>query len=157
MLAPPYADQHADDNDRECPNNQRHVPTLSPMHYLSSCSRRKFRPLKTAPSLGGVTGAVFGNCAGAAPARNPERRNLRRFRSHSVYFQETEPGSYPLSPGREKPGAVMWTLVALVTATVLIPSIAIIGLFHLGILKRVEDFTPQADEWAASQDRKTRD
>lgn len=48
----------------------------------------------------------------------------------------------------------MWTLVALVTATVLIPSIAIIGLFHLGTLKRVEDLTPQVDEWTASQDRK---
>jgi hypothetical protein len=49
----------------------------------------------------------------------------------------------------------MWTLVALVTATVLIPSLAIIGLFYLGILKRVEDLTPQVDEWAAQQDRKT--
>jgi hypothetical protein len=49
----------------------------------------------------------------------------------------------------------MWTLTALVTATVLIPSITIIGLFYLGILKRVEDLTPQrVDEWAAAQDRK---
>jgi hypothetical protein len=46
----------------------------------------------------------------------------------------------------------MWTLTALVTATVLIPSITIIGLFYLGLLKRVEDLTPQrVDEWAAAQ------
>ena len=51
----------------------------------------------------------------------------------------------------------MWTLLALVSATVLIPSIAITSLFWLGTLKRVEDLQPQIDEWARAQDRKTPD
>jgi hypothetical protein len=33
----------------------------------------------------------------------------------------------------------MWTLATLVTATVLIPTLAMIGLFRFGKLKRVED------------------
>jgi len=45
-------------------------------------------------------------------------------------------------------------LVALVIATVLIPSIAIIGLFRLGALKRAEGLPPHIAEWARSQDRK---
>ena len=44
--------------------------------------------------------------------------------------------------------------MALVIAAVLIPSIAIIGLFHFGTLKRVEDLKPDLEEWARSQDRK---
>ena len=40
----------------------------------------------------------------------------------------------------------MWTILALVSATVLIPSIAIISLFWLGTLKWVEDLQPQIDE-----------
>jgi len=46
----------------------------------------------------------------------------------------------------------MWTLATLVTATVLIPTLAMIGLFRFGKLKRVEDLKtqPQAAEWAAS-------
>ena len=48
----------------------------------------------------------------------------------------------------------MWTLLALVTATVLIPTIAIISLFWLGTLKRAEDLTSYVGEWAASQDQK---
>ena len=44
----------------------------------------------------------------------------------------------------------MWTLVALVTATVLIPSVAIVALLQLGALKRAEDLPPhrQMDEVA---------
>jgi hypothetical protein len=51
----------------------------------------------------------------------------------------------------------MWTLATLVTATVLIPTLAMIGLFRLGKLKRVEDLKtqPQAAEWAASQELRT--
>jgi hypothetical protein len=49
----------------------------------------------------------------------------------------------------------MWTLVALVTATVLIPSIAIIGLLYLGALKRAEDLPRHVAEWARSQDLTT--
>ena len=37
----------------------------------------------------------------------------------------------------------MWTLVALVTATVLVPTIVVIGLFKLAALKRAEDFRPR--------------
>jgi hypothetical protein len=50
----------------------------------------------------------------------------------------------------------MWTLATLVTATVLIPTLAMIGLFR-GKLKRVEDLKtqPQAAEWAASQELRT--
>jgi hypothetical protein len=51
----------------------------------------------------------------------------------------------------------MWTVLALITATVLIPTIAIIGLFRVGALKRPEDLQPppEVDEWAASQELKT--
>jgi hypothetical protein len=44
----------------------------------------------------------------------------------------------------------MWTLATLITATVLIPTLAMIGLFRFGKLKRVEDLKtqPQAAEWA---------
>ena len=51
----------------------------------------------------------------------------------------------------------MWTLATLVTATVLIPTLAMIGLFRFGKLKRVEDLKPQprAAEWAASQELRT--
>ena len=43
----------------------------------------------------------------------------------------------------------MWTLATLVTATVLIPTLAMIGLSRFGKLKRVEDLKtqPQAAEW----------
>ena len=51
--------------------------------------------------------------------------------------------------GATKTGAVMLELVALVTAVVLTPAIVVLGLFQLAGLKRVEDLTPQADEWAA--------
>jgi hypothetical protein len=53
----------------------------------------------------------------------------------------------------------MWTLVALVAATVLIPTVAMIGLFHLGALKRAEDLKtpPEADRWASSRDLQTPD
>ena len=37
----------------------------------------------------------------------------------------------------------MWTLATLVTATVLIPTLAMIGLFRFGKLKRVEDLKTQ--------------
>ena len=51
----------------------------------------------------------------------------------------------------------MWTLATLVTATVLIPTLAMIGLFRFGKLKRVEDLKaqPQGAEWAASQELRT--
>ena len=47
----------------------------------------------------------------------------------------------------------MWTLATLVTATVLVPTLAMIGLFRFGKLKRVEDLKaqPQGAEWAASK------
>jgi hypothetical protein len=51
----------------------------------------------------------------------------------------------------------LWDLVALATATVLIPGVAIVVLFHLGVLKRAEDLPPHVAEWARSQDRKTRE
>jgi hypothetical protein len=63
------------------------------------------------------------------------------------------PGPPELSAGHQKPGAVMWTLLALVSATVLIPTIAIIVLFWLGALKRAEDLPRHIAEWAKSQDR----
>jgi hypothetical protein len=51
----------------------------------------------------------------------------------------------------------MWTLATLATATVLIPTLAMIGLFRFGKLKRAEDLqpAPQAAEWAASQELQT--
>ena len=51
----------------------------------------------------------------------------------------------------------MWTLATLVTATVLVPTLAMIGLFRFGKLKRVEDLKaqPQGAEWAASQELRT--
>ena len=51
----------------------------------------------------------------------------------------------------------MWTLATLVTATVLIATHAMIGLFRFGNLKRVEDLKtePQGAEWAASQELRT--
>ena len=51
----------------------------------------------------------------------------------------------------------MWTLATLVTATVLIPTLAMIGLSRFGKLKRVEDLKtqPQAAEWTASQELRT--
>jgi hypothetical protein len=50
----------------------------------------------------------------------------------------------------------MWTMVALVTAAVLIPTIVVLGLFRLAALKRAKDLAPpQADEWTASQELKT--
>jgi hypothetical protein len=48
-----------------------------------------------------------------------------------------------------------WDLMALVIATVLLPSIAIIVLFCTGELKRAEDLPPHITEWAKSKDRKT--
>ena len=62
-----------------------------------------------------------------------------------------------LSAGLQRHGAVMWTLATLVTAIVLIPTLAMIGLFRFGKLKRVEDLKtqPQAAEWAASQELRT--
>jgi hypothetical protein len=47
-----------------------------------------------------------------------------------------------------------WELVALVIATVLLASIAIIALFRIGALKRAEDLPPHIAEWARSQDRR---
>jgi len=55
--------------------------------------------------------------------------------------------------GRKRQAVVMWTLVALVTATVLIPSVAIVALLQLGALKRAEDLPPHIAKWARSQDR----
>jgi hypothetical protein len=46
----------------------------------------------------------------------------------------------------------MWTLATLVTATVLIPTLAMIGLFRFGKLLKTQ---PQAAEWAASQELRT--
>jgi hypothetical protein len=51
----------------------------------------------------------------------------------------------------------MWTLVALVVAAVLIPTIVVIGLFKLAALKRAEDFPLQADRWSSSRDLQTPD
>jgi hypothetical protein len=51
----------------------------------------------------------------------------------------------------------MWTLATLVTAAVLIPTFAMIGLFRFGKLKRAEDLKtqPQAGKCAASQELRT--
>jgi hypothetical protein len=51
----------------------------------------------------------------------------------------------------------MWTLMALVTAAVLIPTIVVIGLFKLAALKRAQDFPPQFDRWTSSRDLQTPD
>jgi hypothetical protein len=62
-------------------------------------------------------------------------------------------GASWLFPGRQKAGAAMLELVALVTAAALIPVIVVLGLFRLAGLKRVEDLRTPDDEWARSQDR----
>jgi len=51
----------------------------------------------------------------------------------------------------------MWTLMAVVTAAVLIPTIVVLGLFRLAELKRAEDLRtpPRVDEWAASHELQT--
>jgi hypothetical protein len=51
----------------------------------------------------------------------------------------------------------MWTVTTLVTAVVLIPTVAMIGLLRFGKLKRAEDLKtqPEAAEWAASQELRT--
>ena len=62
-----------------------------------------------------------------------------------------------LTRGQHKTGAVMWwELLALVIATVLIPTIAIIGLFHVGALKRAKDLPPHVAEWAHHKIPETR-
>jgi hypothetical protein len=61
-----------------------------------------------------------------------------------------------VDPRAASSGAVMWTMVALVTAAVLIPTIVVLGLFRLAALKRAKDLPPpQADEWTASQELQT--
>jgi hypothetical protein len=99
------------------------------------------------PSLGGVT---------LRWSRFLNSQNSARFRSHSTDFQETEPGSTPLSAGREKPGAVMWTLLAYGIAAILIPTIVVLALFRLAHLRRAEDLPPAyIDEWASSHELRT--
>ena len=67
-----------------------------------------------------------------------------------------EPGrSRPSYFRGSKPGAVMWTLVALVAAALLIPTIVVLGLFRLAELKRARDLPRPRKGWAASQDLQT--
>jgi hypothetical protein len=67
------------------------------------------------------------------------------------------PSHSGLLVGQPKPDAVMWTLVALISAGILVPTLAIIGLFHFGALKRAEDLRtpPEVDRWASSRDLQT--
>jgi len=58
---------------------------------------------------------------------------------------------------RQRPGAAMWTLLALGTIAVLTPIVVVLSLFRLAELKRAEDLKapPQTDEWASSHELQT--
>jgi hypothetical protein len=72
-------------------------------------------------------------------------------------FLEPARAAVGLRVGRQRPGAIMWTLVTLVIAAVSILTIVVLGLFRLAALKRADDptVTPQVDRWASSRDLQT--